>query len=350
MKAAFFTAQQKIELTNIAEPKTPADGLVIQVKACAICGSDLRRWREGPTPGAPPVIPGHEIAGTVVEVGKNCTGFAVGDRLALGPDVHCDRCYYCQRGHYNLCDNLVLYGITPGYHGGLAERMILPHDLLTRGICHHIPQGLSDEAAALSEPCTSVIACHRTNRTTLGDLVVVMGAGPIGCLHTVIARAHGARVIVSEPNPIRRQIAEQFEPLAVVDPQTEDLKSVVDRFSNNVGADKVICANPVAATQQQAVEIVRKGGKVILFGGLPKANPMTTLDANRIHYNQIEVIGSFSYHPTHHALALDFLEKGIIAADKIITGVYPLENVQQAFEAAGDGQVLKVIIKPTLKS
>jgi L-iditol 2-dehydrogenase len=347
MKAAFFTATQKIELRDIAEHNTPADGLKIQVKACAVCGSDLRRWREVPAPGAPTVIPGHEIAGIVIEVGKNCAGFAVGDRLALGPDVHCGHCYYCQHGRYNLCDNLILYGITPGYNGGLAERMILPYDLLTRGICHHIPAGLSDEAAALSEPCASVIACHQSNGTTLGDLVVVMGAGPIGCLHTVIARAHGARVIVSEPKAVRRKIAEQFEPLTVVDPQTEDLKDVVYRFSNDIGADVVICANPAAASQQEAVDIVRKGGKVILFGGLPKANPMTTLDTNLIHYNQIEVIGSFSYHPTHHALALDFLEKGIIPAEKIITAVYPLEQVQQAFEATGDGKVLKIIIKPT---
>jgi L-iditol 2-dehydrogenase len=348
MRAAFFIAPQKIELMDIAEPAAPADGLKIQVKACAVCGSDLRRWREGPAQGIPAVIPGHEIAGTVIEAGKNCAGFAVDDRLALGPDVHCGRCYYCQRGLYNLCANLILYGITPGYKGGMAERMILPHDLLTRGICHRIPTGLSDEAAALSEPCASVIACHRTNGTTLGDLIVVMGAGPIGCLHTVIAGAHGARVIVSEPNATRRQIAEQFEPLAVVDPQTENLKRIVHQYSNAVGADQVICANPVAASHQQAVEIVRKGGRIILFGGLPKAAPMTTLDANRIHYNQIEVIGSFSYHPTHHALALNFLEKGIIPADKIITAVYPLENVQQAFEAAGDGKVLKVIIKATL--
>jgi L-iditol 2-dehydrogenase len=348
MKAAFYSAQQKIGLTEIDEPAVPHDGLKIQVKACAVCGSDLRRWREGPVPGAPTVIPGHEIAGAVVEVGKNCADILVGERLALGPDVHCGRCFYCQRGHYNLCDNLVLYGITHGYNGGLAEQMILPHDLLTRGICHRIPDGLSDEAAALAEPCASVIACHRTNGTTLGDLVVVMGAGPIGCLHAIIARAHGARVIVSEPNPIRRTIAEQFEPLAVVDPLSENLKSIVHRYSNSIGADKVICANPAAATQQQAVEIVRKGGEVILFGGLPKANPMTTLDANRIHYDQIKVIGSFSYHPTHHALALDFLVKGIIPADKIITAVYPLTRVQQAFEAAGDGKVLKIIIKPTM--
>lgn len=335
----------KIELRDVPEPETPVDGLKIAVKASAVCGSDLRRWREGPTPEALPVIPGHETAGVVVEVGKECRGFAVGDRLAIGPDVHCGVCWYCEHGMFNLCDNLKLYGITPGLHGGLAERMALPQELLTRGICHRVPDGLSDEAASLSEPCTSVIACHQVNGTTLGELVVVMGAGPIGCLHTVVAKAHGARVIVSEPNPLRRKIAEQFEPLAVVDPQTEDLKSAVLRHKS-VGADKVICANPVAATQQQGVEIVRKGGKVILFGGLPKAAPMTTLDGNRIHYFQIEVIGSFSYHPTHHALALEFLTRGVIPADKIINAVFPLENVQEAFETAGDGRALKVIVKP----
>ncbi len=345
MKAAFYAAPMKIEVRDLPEPATPVDGVKIKVTASAVCGSDLRRWREGPAPDVEPVVPGHETVGVVIEVGRACGGFKIGDRLAIGPDVHCGTCWYCEHGMFNLCDHLVLYGITPGRHGGLAERMVLSKELLTRGIWHFVAESLSDEAASLSEPCSSVIACHQENGTTLGDLVVVMGAGPIGCLHTVIAKAHGARVIVSEPNPIRRKIAEQFEPEAIVDPTVEDLRRAVLR-RKSVGADKVICANPVAATQQQGVEIVRKGGKVILFGGLPKAAPLTTLDANRIHYHQIEVVGSFSYHPVHHAQALDFLQRGVIPAEKIINAVYPLDQVQAAFEAAADGRALKVVIKP----
>jgi L-iditol 2-dehydrogenase len=106
----------------------------------------------------------------------------------------------------------------------------------------------------------------------------------------------------------------------------------------------VICANPVAATQTQAVEIVRKGGRVVLFGGLPKANPMVTMDANRIHYGEIEVVGAFSYHPTYHKLALDLLTRKVIPADLLVTHVYPLDQVSEAFETAASGQGLKVVV------
>ena len=176
MKAAFFTKPRHIEIRDVAEPVTPDEGIKIKVRACAVCGSDLRRWREGPQTGSQEIIPGHEISGIVVEVGKGSSGFKPGDRLAIGPDVHCNQCWYCDRGMYNLCDNLVLYGITPGHHGGFAEFMIVPEEILTRGICHGIPEGLSYEAASLAEPCTSVIACHQINGTTLGETVVILGS------------------------------------------------------------------------------------------------------------------------------------------------------------------------------
>ncbi|RPH90874.1 MAG: hypothetical protein EHM72_18625, partial [Calditrichaeota bacterium] len=310
------------------------------------CGSDLRRWREGPSSNAPATIPGHEIAGQIVQMGEQVRGYNTGDRIAVGPDVHCGQCFYCRHGRFHLCDHLILYGITPGYHGGLSQKMVVPHELLSRGICHVIPEGLSDEAASLAEPCSSVIACHQAAGTTLGEMVVIMGAGPIGCLHVAIAQSRGARVLVSEPNPVRRRMAEQFNPTAVIDPLQQDLKREVHRLTHGLGADRVICANPIASTHQQAVDIVRKGGEVVLFGGLPKAQPMTTMDANRIHYHEIRVVGSFSYHPTHHALALELLAQGVIPAEKVISAVYPLDQVQQAFEAAGAGSVLKIVIKP----
>ncbi len=346
MKAAFFKEPHKIELREIPEPTTPDDGLKIAVKACAVCGSDIRRWREGPQPGADEIIPGHEISGHVVEVGRNLTGFKVGDRLAIGPDVHCDVCWYCQRGLYNLCDNIRFYGITPGYQGGFAEKMIVPHEILTRGICHNIPNGLSYEAASISEPCTSVIATHEKINTQLGDTVVIIGAGPTGCIGIAVAKSRGARVIVAQRGQERREFAAAFGPDLIVNPAEEDLISVVRDFTHGLGADIVICANPNAQTHADGVKMVRKGGKVVLYGGLPRAQPNTTLDANLIHYGEIQVIGAFSYHPTHHALALDLLNRNIIPADKVITHEKSLDDVQLAYELAADRKALKVIVKP----
>ena len=344
MKAVYLTGPKKVELRNVPEPAAPEGGLVLDVKACGICGSDLRRWKEGPPPGTGGVIPGHEAAGIVVAVGKGLTQFAVGDHLAIAPDVHCGRCYYCRRGLYNLCDELRFVGVHPELSGGLAERLVLTEEILTNGIVHPMPEGMSFVEGSLAEPSCSVLACHQRAGTGPGDTVVVMGAGPIGCLHIVVAQARGASVIVSEPSGTRRRLAERFEPRAIVDPSRESLAVCVREMTNGVGADMVICANPVAQTQTEAVEIVRKRGKVILFGGLPKADPMVTLDGNRIHYGEIEVVGAFSYHPTMHEVALDLIHRKVIRADLVVTHTFGLAEIDKAFEAAVAGEALKVVV------
>ncbi|MCJ7520304.1 MAG: zinc-binding dehydrogenase, partial [Anaerolineaceae bacterium] len=265
---------------------------------------------------------------------------------AIAPDIHCGECYYCRHAQFNLCDSLHFLGITPGYPGGFAEKILLTDEVLTLGVVHKIPDGLSFDHAAVSEPCSSVLACHDRIHTSIDDVVVVMGAGPIGCIHTAVAHARGARVIISEPSEIRRKLAGKFEPELMLNPFEQDLGEAVREFTKGRGADVVICANPVPATQTQAVEISKKRGKVMLFGGLPKDNHMVSLDGNRIHYNEIEVIGSFSYHPTYHALALEALQRGLIQADILITAIYPLDEVSKGFEAAAGGEALKVLIKP----
>jgi L-iditol 2-dehydrogenase len=345
MKAAFLVGANQYQVRDVPNPIAPDDGVLLRVEACGICGSDLRRWREGPSAGSDGIVAGHEIAGVVSAVGKDHIGYSVGDRLAVAPDVHCGRCYYCERDLFNLCDDLKLVGITPGYGGGFAEQMILTREILENGIVHRIPDGLGANDAALAEPLSSVLVAHERAGTTLGDVVVVMGAGPIGCLHIAIAHTRGAQVILSEPSAVRRGLAKPFAPELIVDPAQDDLNARVREFTRGVGADIVICANPVAATQTQAVEIARKRGKVILFGGLPKANPIASLDANRIHYGEIELIGSFSYHPIFHTLALDVIRRGLIPMDKIITHRYSLEQVNAAFTMASGGAALKVVIQ-----
>jgi L-iditol 2-dehydrogenase len=247
---------------------------------------------------------------------------------------------------YNLCDNLRFVGITPGYPGGFAEKMVLTSEILTNGIVHPMPDGLSFSHAAIAEPCCSVLAMHESAGTSLGDTVVVLGAGPIGCLHVTIAKSRGASAIVSEPVEKRLKMVQSFEPDATINPSSEDVVARVRELTHGLGADVVVCANPVASTQTQAIEMVRKRGRVVLFGGLPKANPMTTLDGNIIHYGEIEVVGAFSYHPAYHELALGLLNRGVIPADRLISDTLPLEKVGEAFESAASGDVLKVVVKP----
>jgi L-iditol 2-dehydrogenase len=345
MKAAYLVAPQQLDVYQVDNPAIPEDGLLVKVEACGICGSDLRRWTEGPVSSKEPVIAGHEIAGVVVGVGSGIGGFEIGDRLAIAPDIHCGVCYYCLRNMYNLCENLRLLGITPGYNGGFADYLVLTAEILRGGIVDRTPPALSPLQAALAEPLSSVLATQQGVGVSLGDTVVVMGAGPIGCLHVAVARARGARVILSEPSEMRRKIATRFNPELIIDPMSQDLVDEVRRATGGRGADTAICANPIAATHAQAVELVRKRGNVVLFGGLPQASPMTILDGNRIHYNEIQVMGKFSYHPAFHTLALDVIQHGLIQCDDIITHTYSIDEINKAFKTAASGEALKVVIQ-----
>jgi L-iditol 2-dehydrogenase len=345
MKAAFLTSPRTLELRDVPEPEVPDDGIVIEVKACGICGSDLRRWKEGTPPGSKEVIPGHEAAGVVIETGANCSGFETGDFVAIAPDIHCGDCYYCRKEMYNLCDNLKFLGVTHGFPGGFAGKMALTGEILENGIVNKMPDGLLFEHAAVSELCCSVLATHEKAGTGDNDTVVVIGAGPAGCLHVSVAGRRGARVCVLEISEARRRMVEKFGPDLVLDASSEGIVGKIKKYTGGVGADIVICANPIAQTQTLGVEMVRKGGKVVLFGGLPKANPMTTLNSNLIHYGEIQVIGAFSYHPRFHKLALSLLADGKLPADLLITHTFELDKINEAYDIAASGEALKVIIK-----
>ena len=346
MKAACLTAAKTIELRDLPRWQAPADGLVMQMEACGVCGSDLRRWQEGPPAGTPHIIQGHELAGTVVETGSGVKGFRAGERIAVAPDIHCGQCWYCRRGLFNLCPDLRLLGITPGYDGGFAEYVCLTGEVLVNGIVHRMPDGLSFQEGALAETLSSVLAAQDHGRLSLGETLVVLGAGPIGCLHLAVGRARGARVIVAEPSPLRRRIAERFQPDAVIDVMAQDVVSEVKRLTGGLGADVVICANSVASTQTQAVEISRRGGRIVLFGGLPKANPMVSLNANLIHYGEKVVMGAFSYHPSYHEEALRALARKVVQAEQFITHSRPLCRISEAFQIAASGEALKVMMMP----
>ncbi len=346
MKSAFLVGPKTIEVRDVPDPVAPADGLVLKMEACGVCGSDLRRWQEGPPAGATHLVQGHELAGVVVEAGPHAVRFKVGDRLAVAPDVHCGECYYCRRGLFNLCTSLKLLGITPGLNGGFAEKVVLSGEILRNGIVNRMPDGLDFHEGGLAETVSSVLASHHKCQTVLGETVVVMGAGPIGCLHIVIARARGARVVIAEPNPLRRKGAEKFGPEAIIDVTQQDVVSEVKRLTGGLGADVVICANPVASTQTQAVEMARRGGRIVLFGGLPKASPMASFNANLIHYGEQMVIGAFSYHPSMHEEALGVIARKVVKAAEFVTHTRPLSKVAEAFQIGASGEALKVMVHP----
>ena len=189
MKAAVFEAPEHMTVREVDVASCGPDDIVVKVHACGICGSDVRNFKAGLKGDVGPQIMGHEFTGVVSEAGAHVSRLAVGDRVAIAPDVSCGACFYCKRGLVNLCMQHRMVGTH--WPGGFAEYAHLPQVVLDRGMVHRIPPGLGLDEAALSEPASSVIAAQENAGVGLGDTVVI-GDGPIGCLHIEIARSRGA--------------------------------------------------------------------------------------------------------------------------------------------------------------
>jgi L-iditol 2-dehydrogenase len=343
MKAAVFEGAENLQVRVVTDPVCEPDGIVVRVMACSICGSDIRNFHAGLRGGVTSQIIGHEIAGVVEEVGPREERFKPGERVAIAPDVSCGRCWYCQRGLVNLCDDHRMIGTH--WPGGFAQFLGLPGEVLRHGMVHPMPEALSFAAASLSEPASSVLAAQGNAGIGLGDTVLIIGDGPIGCMHVEVARARGASLIILV-GLTRLAMVTRFHPDYLLDASAVDPVVEVRRITGGLGADAAIIAAPAAATQEQGVEAVRKRGKVILFGGLPHSSPMTTLNGNLIHYNELTVTGAFSY-PAHiHRQALQMIQARKINAESYISGVSPLEGLVDGIRRAESGQALKVVIDP----
>ncbi len=342
MKACILTGAGRLEVREVPLPRVEADGMLVKVCACGICGSDIRNYLSGPRLGKPEQVMGHEIAGVVADAGKNVKNFAVGDRVTVAPDVSCGECYYCRKGLGNLCLNHKMVGTH--WPGGYAQYVYLDNDILSRGMVLRMPDALDFYAATLAEPLSSVVAAQEYNNVSLGDTVVVIGDGPIGCFHLQIARTRGARTIMV--GLTRLDTAALFDPDHIIDAGAQDPVEEVLKLTGGLGADVAITANSVAKTHAQAVEMVRKRGRVILFGGLPRDKSQTCFDGNKVHYGEISVVGAFSYTSDVNQKAVEYLSRGLISTDRLINRIVTLDEVQDVIEAARNGEVLKAVIDP----
>ncbi len=343
MKAAVLQAPKDLRLSDIALPEAGPGELVLRVRAAAVCGTDLRILTGRKTKGVRfPSVIGHEFSGEVVQAGDGVTAFRVGDRVCMDPVIPCRACAYCRAGLENVC----LHRQAMGYEfdGAFAEYIRIPAIALQAGNVFKVPDGMSYEAAALAEPLACCINGQRNAGVRLGDSVVVLGAGPIGLMHAALARAAGARqVIVSEPNALRRQAAAERGVDHVCDPSSESLEAFVKARTEGLGADVVILAIGVPQLANEALTLVRKGGRVNLFAGF-SAGDTSAIDVNLIHYNEILVSGASALRRTDYELALAMLGSGQIDAGALITHRFSVADSLAAFDEAGSGRALKVAI------
>jgi len=346
MKAILVRAPMDFGLEDVPVPECSSRGLLLRVLACGLCGSDLRTLRSGHRKVTLPWILGHEISGEVAEVGDRYQGhWQRGQRLSVAPLVYCGRCDFCQSGQCELCEDY--REIAQTWPGGFAEYMAIPEEAIQRGTIRPVPEGLDMDLAAIAEPVSSCIHAQEKGAVGLGDTVVVMGTGPIGCIHIALARARGAdRVFGVDVNEHRLAQAKQFGPDALVNASRNDAADAIRRLTGGRGAEVVITANPSGQAQVQAVEMARRGGRILLFGGLPESDSRPQIDMNLVHYNALHLIGTTIFAPRHHRQALRMLADGRIDGRSLITHRGRLEDFAAVAGEALEGNVCKAVIQP----
>lgn len=348
MLALRFYAPEDLRLEDVPEPTCGTDEVKIRVKNCSTCGTDVKIRKNGHQNLTPPRIIGHEIAGEVVEVGSGVAGdWKPGDRVQVIAAVPCGKCHECRKGWMAVCQNQTSVGYQ--YDGGFAEYMIVPREVLAVDGMNRIPDGVGFAEASAAEPFACAINAQEQLGIEPGDDVVIFGAGPIGCLHVRIARGvhRAGRIILVDINSERLKMsADAVKPDVVINASEVNIVEEILKLTGGRGADVIITATPANITQEQAVSMAARNGRISFFGGLPKTNPAITLDSNLVHYRQLHIHGANGSAPEHNRRALDYIASGEVPVADLITRRIRLRDVMDAFGIVERGEAIKVTVEP----
>ena len=348
MKALRYHAPGDVRIEDVPEPVCGPDEIKIRVRNCSTCGTDVKIRANGHVNITRVTIMGHEIAGEVVEVGAEAPrDFTVGERVQVIAAVPCGDCYECDKGWMEVCQNQTSMGYQ--YDGGFAEYMIVPKAVLAVDGVNRIPDGVGFDEASAAEPLACAINAQEQLGIEKGDFTVVFGAGPIGCMHIRVARGlyEVGTVVLVDINEERLALsAAAVQPDIVIDSSKVDVVQEIMRLTEGRGADVIITATPANVTQEQAVAMAARNGRISFFGGLPKTNPTITLDSNLVHYRQLHIHGANGSSPAQHRQALSYIADGRIPVADLITEHLPLEKAAEALDIVAAGKAIKVTIEP----
>jgi L-iditol 2-dehydrogenase len=343
MKALVLSAYKELELLDLPVPKPADDELLIRIRACGICGSDVHGYDGSTGRRLPPVVMGHEAAGTVESVGSPVKDFRVGDRVTFDSTVYCGKCFFCQRGQINLCDNREVVGVsTPAFrrNGAFAEFVTVP-----ARIAYHLPESMPFSHAALIEAVS--VAVHGVSLTpiALEDTVVVVGAGMIGLLTLQAARLAGAgKVIVLDVDDTRLEMARNLGASVTLNSRSADtITKILDQTMGR-SADAALECVGTSVTVKLAVDSVRKGGAVTLIGNIA---PTIELGLQSVVTRQIRLQGSCASSGEYPA-CISLMSRGAIRVEPLLSAVAPLEDGVSWFKRlyAREPGLLKVVLEP----
>ncbi|MDK2980535.1 MAG: L-iditol 2-dehydrogenase [Chloroflexota bacterium] len=336
MKAAVFSAPNTIQYVQDYPEPSLTNGLLLRVRASGICGTDIKAL-SGTRPGMqPPMILGHELAGEVLH--STLAEFPAGERVSVAPYAGCGTCRFCLSGREDQCRNKVMLS-----GGAFAEKVVVPA-LLAEKTAWKIPADVKFEEAALAEPLACVAFSLKTCRWEPGWNILVVGGGFMGLLHVLLASAWGAaRVLVTEPNPTRRALAQQLGALTHDPAADGDLAKWAAAQTEGLGPQVVITAVAVPEVVESAISAARPGGVVHLFGGLPKDRRIS-VSSYDIHYRSISLVGTSGFRTPDYRLAADMIAHRKLDLTPLISANLPLQEAEAGFLQAKSGQAVKVVI------
>lgn len=339
MKAAVLVEPTEFEIRERSDPSPGPDDVLVAIRDVGICGSDVHYYEHGRIGDyvvEDPLVLGHESAGEVVEVGENVDALASGDRVALEPGVPCRRCAHCKRGDYHLCED-VEFMATPPHDGAFAEYVSWPADF-----AYKLPESVSTTEGALCEPLSVGIHSCRRGGVGTGDTVLVTGAGPIGLMIMETAFAAGATdVIITDVVSEKLDFASERGADLTVNVAETDLEAAVEEYTDGVGADVVIEASGAEPSIRSTIDVVRRGGTVVLVGLADEATvPFDVLD---VIDNELDVHGSFRYKNTYDA-AIGLLEDDAVDVAGIVDFESSLDDIDDSFQRSMRPDVVKGMI------
>ena len=340
MRALVFRAPGESEIVERDNPSVAEGNLLVQVAACGICGTDLHIY-EGTFPSATfPLVAGHEFSGIIEATGGGVPYLRRGDHVAIDPNQPCGACRPCRRGLGHLCPNLAALGVTTD--GGFATHCLVPARL-----AYKLQPDLPLHVAALAEPVSCCLHGIERANLRMGDVVAVLGAGMIGLVMLQLSLLRGASaVVVSEPEPGKREMALALGATAAVDPNTEEVHAAIAEITGGSGADAVLECVGLPETAQQAICLAGEGGTVVIFGVSPESARLT-ISPYDLFRRGITVAGSFTNPHTFDA-ALALLHSGRLQVEPLISHRLPLEEFEEGLSLLSTHQAMKVIIEPQL--
>lgn len=347
MLAAVYHGPNDLRVERVPLPQIGGNELLIKVLNANICGTDLRILHGGHRKYPPGTvrIPGHEVVGEIAALGSQMKQFQIGQRVFVAPNMSKGDSRETISGNNNLDPDYEAIGIN--LDGAFAEYMRVPALAIQQGNVMPVSNKRDPAVAALIEPLACVMRGQNAVNVQSGDIVLVIGAGPIGVMHMLLARLRGAvRVLVSEPAPNRREQALALGADRVIDPLQEDLAGIVHAESNGRGADVIITAAPVKSAQEQALHLAAIGGRINYFGGLSKDDSIIRFDANLVHYKELIVTGTTACSTFDCLRAADLINYGRLDLTPLVTSRFPLKQAVEAFAAAQDGVNLRVSLEP----